>query len=145
MTIKTLLPLNKHGNRRGMSPGSRANLSKPGETHNPNGGPPISLVSLLRQELAKVPLKGLDGKMNAEGYSNARLVIRRILEEALEGNTALLRDLIDRLDGKPVQAITGPGGGPLEVRQEMKIIGASDIRPALAALIECGAVSICSN
>ena len=136
--------LNKYGNRRGMSPGSRANMSKPGETHNPRGGPQISLLDLLRQELGKIPRKGLDGVDNVEQLNNAQLICTRYMEEVKEGNITLLRDLVDRIEGKPAQAITGAGGGPL-IPQDIKVISKSDILPALEALASCGVISVCQN
>lgn len=38
-----------------------------------------------------------------------------LLDLAATGDVKALRELGDRLDGKPAQAITGEGGGPLQV------------------------------
>lgn len=138
------LPLNKYGNRRGMNPNSRVNMSKPGETHNHRGGPQISLLDLLRQELKKIPQIGLNEKENLEHLTNAQLICERYMIEVKDGNIALLRDLIDRIEGKPAQVITGAGGGPL-IRQDIKVISQSDILPALEALASCGVISVCQN
>lgn len=37
------------------------------------------------------------------------------VETAESGNEKVLLDVIDRADGKPAQAITGPDGGPISV------------------------------
>ena len=137
--------LNRFGNRRGMSSGSRANLSKPGKSNSPNARPPISLTALLRTELARVPLALPDGKVNREGLTNAHLVIKRVLDDALDGNTTMLRELLDRVEGKPNQTLSGPGGIPIEINQSVKVFGSEEIRPALESLIACGAVQICTN
>lgn len=39
----------------------------------------------------------------------------KLLRLCDEGDMTALKELGDRLDGKPVQAITGAGGGPLTV------------------------------
>ena len=138
--------LNKHGNRRGMHPNSLKNMSKPGDLHNPRArGTYISLIPLLKIELKRVPDKGPDGKPNTKKRTYAQLIARIMVEEAVDGNLPMIRDILDRVDGKPVQSVSGPSGGPLEIRQEVKVIGADDIKPVLAALVECGAVQVCQN
>jgi ribosomal protein L17 len=39
----------------------------------------------------------------------------KLIAEGLDGNTQALREIGDRLDGKPAQAITGADGGPITV------------------------------
>lgn len=39
----------------------------------------------------------------------------KLIEECAKGDLAALKELGDRLDGKPAQAITGEGGGPIEL------------------------------
>ncbi len=43
------------------------------------------------------------------------LLARKLVDEALDGNMAAMREIGDRLDGRPAQAITGHGGGPVEL------------------------------
>lgn len=38
-----------------------------------------------------------------------------LLAKCAEGDMTALKELGDRMDGKPAQAITGDGGGPVEV------------------------------
>lgn len=138
--------LNDQGNRRGMNPGSRAGQFKPGQSGNPHGsGGSLSLVALIKEELRLVPERGLDGVDNDEHYENAKLLVQRMVREAIDGNFQYAKEILDRVDGKPVVPISGPAGGAIEVRQEMKIIDASDIRPTLEALVGCGALSISTN
>jgi hypothetical protein len=39
----------------------------------------------------------------------------KLLDQCAAGDLAALKELGDRLDGKPAQAITGESGGPLEL------------------------------
>lgn len=39
----------------------------------------------------------------------------RLLAKVDEGDMAAIKELGDRIDGKPAQAITGPEGGPMEM------------------------------
>jgi len=136
--------LNKHGNRRGMSSGSRANMSQPGQTHNPRGGSSLSLVALLKEELARVPSKASGDLIeNKEGLTNAKLLVQQLMADALDGNTTLIKEILDRVDGKVTIPVSGPDGGPIQ--QEMKIISAGEIRPALEALVGCGAIQVNTN
>lgn len=145
------IPLNRFGNRRGMNPNSRKGRFRKqglegGNPRNDRGGAPISMVALLKEELKKVPSKALDGKENADKLTNAQLIAMRIVEEAKEGNLQMAKDIVDRCDGKVAVAIGGIDGKAIEIHhQETKVIKPEDIQPALAALIECGAVQVCRN
>lgn len=44
-----------------------------------------------------------------------RKIARKVVEGALEGDKDAWKEIGDRLDGKPTQAITGPDDGPLQV------------------------------
>jgi hypothetical protein len=142
------LPLNRFGDRRGMNPGSSKGRFKPGGGGNPRndrGGSPLSMVSLLKEELLRVPSKTQDGGDNKEKLTRARMLAQVIVDEALDGNVSLAREILERIDGKVTVAISGPGGGPLEVQQSVRIISQSEIRPALEALVSCGVVTISTN
>ena len=45
-----------------------------------------------------------------------RLVARAVVRKAIEGDMAAAKEIGDRLDGRPAQALTGEGGGPLTVQ-----------------------------
>lgn len=80
---------------------------KKGESGNPNGRPkkPLSLTSLLKDALDKVP----EGEEH--GRTNADLAIQALLKEAHNGNLTAIREILDRCDGKVpqpmIQAIHG--------------------------------------
>jgi len=46
-----------------------------------------------------------------------REVVESLFKEAKEGDVQAIKEIGDRLDGKPAQAITGADGGPLEIMQ----------------------------
>ncbi len=50
-----------------------------------------------------------------DGKTRLRLVADRLMEEAENGNIAAIKEVADRLDGKPAQAIVGGDEGE-EVR-----------------------------
>lgn len=49
----------------------------------------------------------------------------RLVDAALGGDIQALKEVGDRLDGRPAQAVTGDGGGPVEHihRIERRIVG----------------------
>lgn len=57
----------------------------------------------------------------------------KLLAQCDAGDMAALRELGDRLEGKPAQAITGAGGGPLEVEARLGGLSAEQLR-ALASI-----------
>lgn len=46
----------------------------------------------------------------------------KLLEKVAEGDLPALKEFGDRLDGKPAQAITGPGDGPVEISVIKRLI-----------------------
>ena len=44
-----------------------------------------------------------------------RLVAEKLVDRALEGDVQAIKEVADRLDGKPAQALTDPDGGPISV------------------------------
>jgi hypothetical protein len=50
----------------------------------------------------------------AEDGKKLRALAERLITRAEEGDIAALREIGDRIDGKPVQSISGPDGGPIE-------------------------------
>ena len=134
------LPLNRYGNRRGMHPNSRANIKPAGEVQSLRFGPAVSLVALLREELTHIPDKALDGEENKERLTNAKLLVKRIMKEAIEGNVSLAREVLDRIDGRSAQVISGPGDSPIEVQQSVRLISQSEMSMALEALLLYGVI-----
>lgn len=141
MVDKPELPLNRYGSHRGMHPNSRKNIRPAGESQSLRFGPVTSIVGLLRQELAKIPELGLDGEPNKEKLTNARLIVERIMREAIGGNVSLAREILDRIDGRPVQAISGPQGSPIQVQQSLRL-GPVEISAALETLLLHGVIQV---
>ncbi len=84
----TFAPGHKLGNR----------FSK-GVSGNPNGRPKITkLTDALREQLAEA-LQGSPEKTIAEA------IARTLIREAVSGNVAAIREIADRTEGKPKQAI----------------------------------------
>jgi ribosomal protein L17 len=51
-----------------------------------------------------------------------RSIADKLIDLAAEGDMAAIRELGDRLDGKPAQAITGADGGPLLISDVTRTI-----------------------
>lgn len=106
---------------------------------------PISLLDLLKSELGRVPTKDVDG-FDGKGKTNAWWLIHEYVMEARGlANITAIKDILDRLEGKPAQAITGAGGGPIELNQNIKVIEEKDVQGAISALVECGAMNFNPN
>lgn len=101
MPEETKYPIGKH-------PNSLANLRpcKKGETHNPHGRPTnrLCLTHLAREQLDKVC------PYDSQGRKWKDYLVDRWLAQALE-NPVYFRELMDRLEGKVTQPISGEGGG----------------------------------
>jgi len=42
------------------------------------------------------------------------VIAMKLVNEGLAGNLAAIREIMDRVEGKPVQAISGPDDGPVQ-------------------------------
>jgi hypothetical protein len=51
-----------------------------------------------------------------ERGSALKAIAKKVIGMALEGDIQAVKEIGDRLDGKPVQAVTGGDGGPLTVQ-----------------------------
>lgn len=90
----------------------------PGQSGNPDGKPAgvLSLVRILREELEKEMTFTVGTGKNKKKVKEqtARVVIRRIIDKAVkDGNEKMLTLVMNYVDGKPTQPISGPGGGPI--------------------------------
>ena len=81
-------------------PGNKiGNLFKKGETGNPAGRPKITkLTEALREQLAE-EMPGAPERTVAEA------IARSLIKEALRGDVQAAREIADRTEGKPKQAI----------------------------------------
>ncbi|MBI5724613.1 MAG: hypothetical protein HZA50_11680 [Planctomycetes bacterium] len=90
---------------------------KPGQCGNPGGvhGPGKTVTSILREMLAK-PIETLKLTNVPEVYRKRKIceaVAIRVLSEAINGDHAFLRELLDRTEGKVADRLAGHDGGPL--------------------------------
>jgi len=75
-------------------------LWRPGTSGNPAGRPPgrLSIVGALRKKLGSMP--------EGEKRTYLELFVDKLIDKALvEGDTAILRDIVDRVDGRPLQTV----------------------------------------
>lgn len=78
---------------------------KPGQSGNPGGRPKEKrLTEALRRKLAEPTA---DGRLYAEALAEC------LISLALDGDISAIREIADRTDGKPTQAmeLSGPDGG----------------------------------
>lgn len=123
---------NNSGNRRGLHPNSLKNLEngrkwRKGKSGNPGGRPPLAITSLLREMLDK------EADIIPRGASPSdktwrQLIAKAILIGCTKGNTSLIGELLDRLEGKISQPIETPTDKPLEVRVIEKVKDYGDNR-----------------
>jgi hypothetical protein len=82
------------------APGNKTgNRFKKGETGNPNGRPRLTrLTDALREQLAEI-------NPDAPEETIAEQIARALISEAKSGNVQAIREIGDRTEGKPKQAI----------------------------------------
>ncbi len=78
---------------------------KPGESGNPKGRPPkgISITSLVKELLSQIPDIEEDGVKNDKTW--AELISLALVKGAVKGNAPLLKETLDRIDGKVVERV----------------------------------------
>lgn len=82
---------------------------KPGNCANPNGRPKgtFSIVGMIKDKLQETP--------EGQKETYAQLLVKKYMHKALvEGDDKIIRDLVDRIDGKALQKIAGDSNQPLE-------------------------------
>jgi hypothetical protein len=84
----------------------------PGNTANPNGRPKgsFSLVEMIKHKLQEIP-EGKD-KTYAEYF-----IEQMMKKTVVEGDVSMMRDMINRVDGMPKQAIEQSGEVGLIIKQ----------------------------
>lgn len=79
----------------------------PGGPGRPEGS--VSVVEAIKRKLKEVP----EGKKK----TYLEYLTDQIFKKAvIEGDVTMIKDLIDRVDGKPAQPVTGADGGALVVK-----------------------------
>ena|SRR3990167_6961825 len=94
-----------------INPKSLENLKKfePGKVSNPKGRPKgsLSLVTILKEKLAEIPAKD-----NEQKRTNAQILIQKAFDVATKkGDVAMIKDMLDRIDGKPKASVDLTSGG----------------------------------
>lgn len=108
------IQLNRAGNKRGMSLESRKNLAIKGNNH---AAKDYSITRILK-EMAddKAPERWLEVEDKGQGLTYRQAAARRIWLDVIRGNAKLTGELLDRLEGKVPQALTGINNGPITLR-----------------------------
>ena len=83
-----------------------AHCFKPGQSGNPSGRPAKPLTERLIARIAK------------EDGVEAAAMVEAILKKAKKGDINAWREVADRVEGKPAQAVTGEDGGPIVFKLE---------------------------
>jgi len=103
--MKTEKKLNRNGDTRGLHPNSLKNL-KPNPGNNGRPKNEWSLTYLAREKLlGPCPY-------DPKGRTWRECLVERWLSQSLE-NVSYFNQLMDRLEGKVTQPISGPDGGPI--------------------------------
>lgn len=85
------------------------------------GGKPDKLMrDALALELHREVERDVDGVR--QKIKRLRLVASALVDKAIEGDTAAIREINDRMDGKVPQAVTGEDGGPVIIERIERII-----------------------
>lgn len=61
-------------------------------------------------------MRALRNRSKTDALEALDELAEKLLEKVAEGDLPALKEFGDRLDGKPAQAITGPEGGPVDIR-----------------------------
>ena len=87
---------------------------KAGQSGNPKGRPrkDVSLTSLLKKYLDDIPNVKIGDKVNTE-LTWRQLIVQAWLIGSYKGNATLFKELLERVEGKVVQPLSGAEGEPL--------------------------------
>ncbi len=106
----------KQGKNSGKGKPPKETQWNPGQSGNPKGRPAQfeCLTSLLREEMEQPVPQGMLRKLYLKKGATWRdAVVRSLLLQSAKGNTAAIRELLERLDGKVMTPVSGTGGGPI--------------------------------
>ena len=101
-------------------------------------GAPVGNQNAVKPQLFADALKRA---LLAEDGKKLRALADKLIAKAEEGDVTALKEVADRMDGKPKQAteLSGPNGGPIEMRQAADL--SDDQLAAIAAGSSTGASS----
>lgn len=87
-----------------------------------SGGQPGNLNASRGRRWSAAIDRALALRSKAAGIEALDVLAEKLLAACDEGDLSALRELGDRLDGKPAQAITGADGGPLQIEKIERVI-----------------------
>jgi len=120
--------VNSAGNKRGMSPNSRKNLSL-GRKPNNRTAKDYSITRIIKEMLDEpAEERWLEIEDKQKQLTWRQAIAKRILIEAVRGSTKVTGELLDRLEGKVSQPIETPADKPLEVSVIEKVKDYGDNR-----------------
>jgi hypothetical protein len=76
------------------------------------GGAPLGSRNASKQKLWEDSIRRA---VLADDGKRLRAIAEKLLDLAAEGDIAAMKEIGDRLDGKAVQGVSGPEGGPVEM------------------------------
>lgn len=79
-----------------------------GKSGNPNGAP-------RGAKLWRDAVRLIVNRRDEDGMKVIDKLARQLLASAMAGDISAIKEIGDRLDGKPGQAISGPDGGPMNI------------------------------
>jgi len=81
------------------------------------GAKPDKLIRDMLMIALKREAKDADGKPSTK----LALVVAKLVDKAIDGDVTAIREIADRVDGKPAQAVTGPDGGPIQIQPILNV------------------------
>ena len=113
---------------------------KKGEVRNPKGKPKgtLNAKTILKQLLdAQIDDDEIGPTNKPRKITGFEKLMRKLIRMGNEGDIKAIREILDRVEGKPIakQEITGVDGGPLKVENDISI---SELDSKLAKYIDKG-------
>lgn len=110
--------------RKGQS-GNAAGQFRKGQSGNPGGRPKWKPISNALTELLELEI-GEYGKFKPK--TPAQKIAKKMIGDAMKGVTTLVREVLDRTEGKVPLPITGDNG-PIDVNVRIRHIGSGGTQP----------------
>ena len=96
-----------------------------GQSGNKNGRPckDLSIISIVKTMLeCPADERWLDIHDKDKGLTWRQAIAKALLIGAVKGQPILMKELLDRLEGKVVQPVGGEGGQPIAVKHTIEVI-----------------------
>ncbi len=88
----------------------------------PGGAPEGNQNALKAKRWLQAIDRALEKRSKFAGIQALDELAEKLLKRADDGDMSALKELGDRIDGKPAQAITGADGGPVQVESIKRIV-----------------------